>query len=483
MSSDHAAAARGLFASNLQSRAISACLVALIAFELAFLYSGAWLPQVLARTATLGFYVIAISRLGLRERLLVLVCLGLSAALVFRGESADIGRALDQAAFLAAFIQTMGLLREAAVRSAAIRDVGAYVTRQPAKRRTLAVLLGGQAMGVLLNFGALSLLGPLIQNGVRASSPDPEIARIREQRQLSALLRGFSWIVVWAPTTVTQALLADTLPNAEGAALAGLGLAMAVFMLALAWLEDQAAWRATAARLRAGGRVVQETPRLPRGAARNLVGICALLIGTTLTIRWLTGVPTVPALMLTAPICLVLWIMVQRTPEGLGTALRSVGHTLRDVAGGAVPNGARECATLGASGFIGVAAAALVPVDTVAAWLGVVQPDPAVLLIVLPLLIVVAGQIALSPIMMVVFLASIISALPEAPADHTLIAFALSCGWAITMTASPNAAGALIMARVTGRGAYELTWRWNLRFSLLAYGALGIAILALVRLW
>ena len=483
MNSEHATAAAGLFASNLQSRATSACLVALIVFELAYLYTGAWPVQALARVATVGFYAVAISRLGLRERLLVLVCLGLSAALFLRGDPADVGRALDQATFLAAFIQTMGLLREAAVRSVAIRDVGAYLTRQPPKRRTLAVLFGGHAMGALLNFGAISLLGPLIQNGVRATSPDPEIAQIRERRQLSALLRGFSWIVVWAPTTVTQALLADTLPGIDGAALAGLGLAMAAFIIGLAWLEDQATWRTTAARLRASGRVVQETSDLPRTAVRNVAGICTLLIGTTLTIRWLAGVATVPALMLTAPVCLVVWIMLQNGPRGFAAALKGTGQTLREVAAGAIPNSARECATLGASGFIGVAAAALVPSDTVAALFGVIQPDAAVLLIVLPLLIVIAGQIALSPIMMVVFLASILSALPEAPADHTLIAFALSCGWAITMTASPNAAGALIMARVTGRSAYEVTWRWNLRFTLLAYGALGGVILVLGRLW
>ena len=483
MNSDHAAPAGGLFTSSLQRRATAICLIALIGGELAYLHSGAWLPQMLAMAATLGFYAVAISRLGLRERLLVLVCLGLSAALWLRGDPAALGRALGQATFLVAFVQTMGLLREAAVRSAAVREVGAYLTRQPPRRRTLAVLLGGQGLGVLLNFGALSLLSPLIQSGVRATSPDPEIARIRERRQLSALLRGFSWIVVWAPTTVTQALLTDTLPGADTAVLAALGLATTVLIIALAWGEDELRWRKTAARLRASGRLVQEPPSLPRTAARNLLGIVALLIAVTLAIRWLSGVATVPALMLTAPVCLVLWTLLQNHRLGLAPALRGTGQALREAAGGAIPNSARECATLGASGFIGVAAAALVSTETVAAWLAMVQPSPAVFLIALPLLIVTAGQFALSPIMMVVFLASIISALPQAPADITLIAFALSCGWAITMTASPNAAGALIMARVSGRTPYELTWGWNLGFSLLAFGAVALVFLALTGLW
>ncbi len=456
-------------------------LVALIGLELVVLYTGSPLAQILARGTALGFYAVAITGLGLRERLLVTVCLGLVAALILGGDFAAAWRALDQAVFLIAFVQTMGLLREAAVRSAAIREVGAYLTRQPPKRRNLAVLIGGHAFGALLNFGSLSLLAPLIQSGVRATSPDPEIARIREQRQLSALLRGFSWIVVWAPTTVTQALLADTLPGADGRVLAILGLATTALMIGLAWGEDHLVWRATGARLRASGRLSQDKPRLPRRAARNLAGVCAMLVGSTIAVRWAAGVSTVSALMLTGVVCLVLWTLLQQMPQGLATALRGTGEALKDVALRAVPNGARECATLGASGFIGVAAAALAPIDTIASWLAAMQFDPSLFLIALPMMVVLAGQIALSPIMMVVFLASIVANLPAPPADETLIAFALSCGWAITMTASPNAAGALIMARVTGRSPYELTWRWNLRFSLLAFGVLAAVFTLLMR--
>ena len=479
-SRDHAS---GLFSSPLQRRAASACLIAVIVFELTYLYTGAMPFQTLARAAIMAFFVAALSRLGLREWLLGTLCLSLSAALLLQDSAANLGRALDQAAFLAAFVQTMGLLREAAVRSAAIRQVGAYLTRQPPGRRTLAILLGGHGMGLLLNFGALSLLGPLIQNGVRASSPDREIAEIRERRQLSALLRGFSWIIVWAPTTVTQALLLKTLPGANGAVMAGLGLATTALIFGIGWCEDQIVWRKTAARLRASGRVSQQPNPLPRRAFRDLAGICTLLLGTTLSVLWSFEVSVVPALMLTAPICLIVWTLIQHAPAGARAGLQGTGKVLQEVGDNAIPNSARECATLGAAGFIGVAAAALVPVEIVAAWLDVLQLHPALLLIALPLVIVFSGQFALSPIMMVVFLASIIAALPAAPADHTLIAFALSCGWAIALTASPNTAGALIMARVTGRGTVELTWRWNSIFSALAILLVSVLFALLVAVW
>lgn len=477
------AGAAPLFASDLQRRAVSICLLVLIACELGHLYLGAAVFQIVGRAATLAFYAVALSRLGLRERALSLVCLILAGALVLNGKAPLLGRALDQTMFLVAFIQTMSLLREAAVRSAAVRDVGAFLTRQPPRRRTWANLLGGHAMGILLNFGALSLLGPLIQNGVRATSQDQEVAQIRERRQLSALLRGFSWIVVWAPTTVTQALIAENLPASHPPTLMALGLVTVVMIFTLAWMEDQAMWRKTAARLRASGRIRDEPAPTPHRALRNLAGICFMLLGCALVIRWACGVSTVAALMLTGPICLVAWTAIQVAPGGLRATLNETKQVLREVANGPVPNSARECATLGASGFIGVAAAALVPVGTVAHWLDVMQLSPALLLALLPLLVVLAAQFALSPIMMVVFLASIVSALPEAPADPTLIAFALSCGWAITMTAGPNAAGALIMSRVTGHSPYVLTWHWNLAFSALAYAVLALGFVVLGGVW
>src|SRR3546814_3300916 len=42
-----------------------------------------------------------------------------------------------------------------------------------------------------------------------------EIGLVRERRQLSALLRGFAWFLVWAPTAVTQAILPTLIPGVD----------------------------------------------------------------------------------------------------------------------------------------------------------------------------------------------------------------------------------------------------------------------------
>src|SRR3546814_9012071 len=104
-------------------------------------------------------------------------------------------------AFLAAFMVLLALLRDGAATSDAVLRLGRYLTRQPPGRRYLAIQGGGHLLGIVLNFGALSLLGPLIHRGLRAGAAAGErhLLAIREQRQMSAPARGFSWCGVWSP--------------------------------------------------------------------------------------------------------------------------------------------------------------------------------------------------------------------------------------------------------------------------------------------
>jgi len=73
------------------------------------------------------------------------------------------------------------------------------MTQQPQGRREFSLSIGGHILGVLLNFGAISLLTPLIQRGSKAMLAQAELRQPSEvqleQQQISALLRGFSWMI------------------------------------------------------------------------------------------------------------------------------------------------------------------------------------------------------------------------------------------------------------------------------------------------
>ena len=113
---------------------------------------------------------------------------------------------IDLAAYFASFIALLTALKIAAERSASVLTVGRYLIKQPTGRRFIATASGGHALGVFLNFGAISLMAPLIQSAtIRA---DGTVDQDLERRQMSALLRGFAWILLWAPTTLTQTVFA-----------------------------------------------------------------------------------------------------------------------------------------------------------------------------------------------------------------------------------------------------------------------------------
>ena len=119
-----------------------------------------------------------------------------------------------------------------------------------------------------------------------------------------------------------------------------------------------------------------------------------------------------------------------------------------------------------------VAAASLAPIDDIAHHLNLEAMPAWVFLSLIPVIIVASGNIAISPIMVVVFLAAVISALPVLPADPDLIALSLGAGWAMAMTASPNATGPIMLGGITGLPVTTLTWKWNGVYSLCAMAVL-----------
>jgi hypothetical protein len=388
-------------------------------------------------------------------------------------------RGFDTAAYLASFLLLLGVLREAAQSSPAVRDCGEYLTGQPPGRRYLALHTGGHLLGLMLNFGVLSLLGPLIKRGVAAAtarSGETHLAEIRERRQLSALLRGFAWIIAWSPTTITQALLLALLPGVEAHRLLLLGLAMSATALLVGWLEDRVRWR----HLRRAERAITALPA-PRRALRRMAAVCVLLLAAVVLTKYALAIPTVPALMLSVPCFAFCWIVLQRLSGGFGQAL---GHGLergREIVRHGFPVSSPEVLTLSCAGFIGSLAAALIPVEQVAALATWAAQAPLLLLVGITAVVVLAAQLALSPIMFVVFLGSALAQAPLPGIDQTAIALALAGGWALSLTGSPFTAAVLILARVTGTAGTRVSWTWNGVFTMLAAGVVVLFLAAVSR--
>ncbi|MHA1528889.1 MAG: hypothetical protein ACTSVG_07705, partial [Alphaproteobacteria bacterium] len=343
----------------------AAPIIALAGLELVYLIGHVEAAGALGRGAALMVVVVVTPRFGVREWVLLGVALALTAGLAGGDGGWSAARhALNQGAFFAAFILLMMLLREAAITSPAVQAVGHFLTGQQPGRRFVATYLGGHLSGVLLNFGAISLLAPLIQRGVRAepalTADDERRATIREQRQLSALIRGFAFVITWAPTTLTQAIILGSLPGLDVGRVMVLGLAVSGAMLVVGWAEDRLRWGRP--RRRAPGMPVVRFPGL---AARDLGLVALCLIAGTYGARALLEVTTAQALMLMAPLMLTGWVFTQNAGDGAGQGVRALRRRLGEIATGPLPRMTRDAYLLGVAGFIGSAAARLAPVDAI----------------------------------------------------------------------------------------------------------------------
>ncbi|MFT4794053.1 MAG: hypothetical protein ACJAVR_001016 [Paracoccaceae bacterium] len=437
-----------------------------------------------AIAALLAFCILGRAHFRRREKFLFTVAglMTIAEIAMAPDAGATIFHALDRASFLAAFMLLLAVLRDAAATSPSVEASGRFLTRQPPRRRYGAIALGAHVLTVLLNMGALNMLAPLIGAGVRDARArgEPErIVAVKERRQLSACLRGFATAITWAPTTVTQALLATLIPGADPWVVIGAGLGFVVLSMALGMAEDVIRWAPMRRELaRTGTLPARSTAPAPRRALAGVAMACAALAGLAFAVIAVAGVETVAALMVSAPLLTAAWIAVQNLGCGPRAAAAETARRCGAILSHSVPASSPEAITLAVAGYIGIMLAALAPTG----WAGHVAATlhPVVLMAVLPLVILIAVQVALTPIVMAVFLGSALSAAGPLPIDPALLILSIAGGWAIALTASPFAAGALVMSRASGIPAATLSWRWNMGYSAMLY-ALLIGWLALLH--
>jgi len=446
---------------------VALCLLAVMALELLARLSGSTAIQFAADAAMFATVLAAVRDLGLREKYLLTLCavLTLLTLWLHPAPPAVLRAGLDQASFLMAFLLLLNLLHEAAATSPAVVRCGDYLTKQPPGRRYYALNFGTAVMGVLFNIGVVSFLVPLIQRGIESATPGDALNPIRERRQISALLRGFAWCVIWSPTAIAPLALMELIPGTNRQLWIAIGFLVSLGLLVLGALEDRLRFRAYRPQTR------RSVPVFPRAAFFRFLLACGWLFGMSALVMLLSGETVVFGLMVSCPVMLVGWLIVQN----LGSARDALGATagrLRTIAFTNLPGAAPVAITLACSGYVGVVAATLIPAEALARFLGLDAMPDFVFLSLLPVAVAALSLLALSPIMMAVFFGSLIGSLPVLPADPTLTALAISCGWALSMTLSPFATVVLLIDRIGGIPPRRLTWQWNFTYTVLAALAL-----------
>lgn len=381
-----------------------------------------------------------------------------------------IAAATGKAAFIAALFTALATMRNAAASSPSIAECGNFLALQPPGRRYVALTVGGQLFGLLLNYGALVLLGTLAEANAR-QEPNEEIRNHRIRRMLLAIQRGFVSTLTWSPLAFSVAISTSLIPGARWSDALLPCLVSSVILAGVGWGLD------TIFKPRLS---VRPAPRITEGSWLSLwplfllLAILGILVGVLHTA---TDIRVIGIVMLVVPIISIIWIGIQNSGKMQATWARIRAYVTRDL-----PSYRSEIVLLMMAGWIGtlggallspLAAASGFDLSTVPAWL---------LLVGIVWLIPLTGQLGMNPIMAVTLFAPLLPNAAAIGVEPSDIIVAITAGWAMSGASSPYTATTLMIGSMGGVSAHHVGLRWNGPYTLICGGVLSIWVVILTLL-
>ncbi len=412
------------------------------------------------------FLIAATGYVRWSRRVFVIVGVALIAmALATRADwLAIIEAGLKTAAFIASFFTALTCLRNAASTSPAIQTCGRFLAEQPPGRRYLALTVGGHLFALVLNYGAIPLLGSLAEMSARRE-PDPEIRRIRIRRMLLAIQRGFASTLCWSPLAFAIAISTALVPGATWADAMGPCLVSAFIMAGLGWALD------TIFKPRLS------SPRPPRAkpsgswaAVFPMLELLAILVVAVGGLHIVTGIRAVGVVILVVPVVALAWIAMQNLHNApLGHLVSRVSDYTNELAGYR-----SELVLILMAGFIGTLGSRLASPLVAASGIDLTALPAWLVLVSLVWLVPLTGLIGMNPLLSVSLIAPLLPHASDMGVEPKAIIVALTAGWALGGASSPYTATTLLVGALANVSAWRVGLGWNGLYALLCGTALSI---------
>ncbi|MEO1469509.1 MAG: hypothetical protein AAFV86_10650 [Pseudomonadota bacterium] len=420
---------------------------------------------------------------------------------------------LASGAFIAAFFTAQACLRSVAARSPAIADCGSYIAHQPPGRRYLALTAGGQLFGIVLGYGALSLLGTLAETAAREEANETR-RRIRRRRMLLAIQRGFVSTLPWSPLAFAVAITTALLPGISWSAMVLPCLVSGVVLAGTGWALDSL----LKPRVPGPPAVFEPDARSWRQALAPLVVLLALMGGAVAGVATLGAVSAPIAVMIVVPPLALAWIAVQTggDPAAGGAPPRHAAGPLAGPLAAAAPVAAAvaaaappvatgpppppaaaapagpaswsdrrgamagwaityvtrelpayrgELVLLVMAGVIGTIGGRLAAPAIAAGGLDLAVLPAWQVLMILLWAVPVAGQAGMNPILAVSLLAPLLPSAESFGTTPVAVAVAITAGWSISGVTSPFTATTLIIGSFGRVSATHVGLRWNALYT------------------
>ena len=367
--------------------------------------------------------------------------------------------ALARGTFIAAFFSALTAIRSAAVTDPAIVACGRFLAGQPPGRRYFALTLGGHLFGLVLMYGAISLLGALATE-TSDRETDDELRRVRTRRMLVAIQRGFISTLPWSPLAFASAISLSVVPGSSWAAALPLCLVSALLIAGAGWALD------TIFKPRLS------TPPPRRGPAeghwlrnlRPLYALLAVIMGSVAVVHLVTGVRIFGVVMALVPVIALGWVAAQ--PASRGRRAQSAIARAGDFAFRDVPALKGELTLLVMAGIIGSLGAALAEPVAQAAGVDLHAVPAWALLLAVFWTIPITGQLGMNPILAVSLLGPLLPAPEALGVAPAVMVCAITAGWALSGATSPFTASVLLVGAFGGVSASHVGVRWNGIFAL-----------------
>lgn len=425
----------------------------------------------------LSLVAIAMSLPKLRRTHFIFLAIGLAlvlyAAATREGWAAGVGRALLSGSLIIGVFTALTALRSAAVGSPEIIECGRFLARQPPGLRYAALTMGGHLFGLILLYGAISLLGSLAVESTSRET-DPELRYHRTRRTLVAIQRGFISTLTWSPMAFSMVISIALVPGASWGAAVLPCLISAAIMLVGGWALDTVF------------KPKLSHPPPPRAVEtgswwRNLRPLLLLLgavVGGTAILHIVTGVEVIGAVMSLIPVIALIWVCQQARAQGF--SMRDyVGSRVSQFLFSEVPGYRGEITLLFMAAFIGSLGSFLL-VPLVKSWgIDLSSLPPLAILIPLIWLIVLAGQIGMNPILAVSLIIPLLPTPEAMGVSPVVVVTAITAGWALSGATSPFTASVLLLGALGKVSPRKAGLVWNGPYALVIGAVLSLWVVVL----
>lgn len=365
---------------------------------------------------------------------------------------------IDRAAFFAFFLTSLAVLRESAQTSSLVQKCGRVLVNQPPGRRYMLMTFGSHLFGVMLNIGALNVLGTMVRRATRQTS-DPEanrIAGIRRKRMLTATLRGFCGVPLWAPTSVTMLIVLSAIPQLDWEQYALYGLIWTLLFILWGGILDWFSYPSPGTHASGGGGLTQLIP---------LTGLVALIPTLAYVMSRILDQPLFPTLLMCAPAIGLVWIW--RQFRGRSTRLKT-GLFFRRLTRSfpkTFTNQRNEVVLFASSGIIGVVLIPLIDPVALSNLLAEANISDATLMVSMSLLMLICAFLGINAIITVTVMLGALQQLPDLTIAPQIQATVIAVTWAVFAGASPFTASLRFISSFSDTSPLRFGVVWNGWFS------------------